>query len=54
MLAQRILTALLLIPLVVGGVLYLPTPWLALILAFIVLIGAQEWASPRSSFPIPN
>jgi phosphatidate cytidylyltransferase len=44
MLAQRILTAALLIPLVVSGVLYLPTIWLALVFALIVLIGAQEWA----------
>jgi phosphatidate cytidylyltransferase len=44
MLAQRLLTAMLLIPLVVSGVLYLSTPRLALILAFIVLLGAQEWA----------
>lgn len=44
MLAQRILTAMLLIPLVVGGVLYLSTPWLAVILALVVLVGAQEWA----------
>lgn len=44
MLAQRILTALILIPLVVGGVLYLSTPWLAVILALVVLLGSLEWA----------
>lgn len=44
MLAQRILTAALLIPLVVCGVLYLPTFWLALVFALIVLVGAHEWA----------
>ena len=44
MLAQRILTAAVLIPLVVGGVLYLPTFWIALAFGLIVLLGASEWA----------
>jgi len=44
MLAQRILTAALLIPLVVGGVLYLSTFWVALFFAVVVLLGALEWA----------
>jgi len=43
MLAQRLLTAAFLIPLVVGGVLYLPTFWLALAFALITLLGALEW-----------
>ncbi len=44
MLAQRILTAALLIPLVVGGVLYLSTFWIALFFAAVVMLGAMEWA----------
>lgn len=44
MLAQRILTAALLIPLVAGGVLYLPTFWMALAFGLVVLLGASEWA----------
>lgn len=43
MLLQRILTALVLVPLVVSGVLYLPDPYLALVLALVVLIGGWEW-----------
>jgi phosphatidate cytidylyltransferase len=43
-LRQRVLTALILVPLVVTGVLLLPTQWLALLLALILLVGAQEWA----------
>ncbi len=43
MLAQRILTALILIPLMVGGVLFLSTPVLALILGIVVLAGGLEW-----------
>lgn len=44
MLWQRVLTALVLIPLVVGGILYLGTPYLAVILALVFLIGADEMA----------
>lgn len=44
MLAQRIITALVLIPLVFGGVLYLPTHTLAVVLAVIILIGGVEWS----------
>lgn len=44
MLQQRIITALVLVPLVVAGVLWLPTPWFALVLAFFVVIGAWEWS----------
>jgi phosphatidate cytidylyltransferase len=44
MLAQRIITALILIPLVFAGVLYLPTHLLALIVALLVLIGGVEWS----------
>lgn len=41
---QRILTALVLVPLVVAGVLYFSTPLLALVLALAVLVGGWEWA----------
>ena len=44
MLKQRILTALVLIPAVVAAVLLLPNEILSLILAFVVLLGAYEWA----------
>ncbi len=43
MLKQRILTALVLIPLVVSAILGLPTPYLALVLAALTLLGAWEW-----------
>jgi len=44
MLAQRILTAALLVPLVVGGVLFLSTFWMGLFFAAVVMLGASEWA----------
>lgn len=44
MLWQRVLTALVLIPLVVAGILYLDTPVLALVLGLMVLVGAYEMA----------
>ncbi len=40
---KRVATALVLMPLVVVGVLLLPTPYLALIFAAIVLLGGMEW-----------
>jgi phosphatidate cytidylyltransferase len=43
MLLQRILTALVLLPLVIAGVLYLPTSGFALVLAGVILLGADEW-----------
>ncbi|MDX1592745.1 MAG: phosphatidate cytidylyltransferase [Gammaproteobacteria bacterium] len=45
MLRQRILTALVLVPLVVGGVLGLGTQPLALLLAAVILLAGWEWAS---------
>lgn len=44
MLWQRVLTALALLPLVVGGVWYLPTLYLAPILGIVVLLGVRELA----------
>ncbi len=43
MLKQRLLTAAILVPLVVWGILRLPTPYLALILAAFIAQGAWEW-----------
>ena len=43
MLKQRIITALLLLPLVVWGVLGLPTGYFALALASVFLLCAWEW-----------
>ncbi len=43
MLLHRILTALVLLPLVILGVLYLPSAGFALLLAAVILIGAHEW-----------
>ena len=45
MLKQRILTALILIPLVVWAVLQLPTHLFAALLAVLVLMGAWEWSN---------
>ncbi len=45
MLKQRILTALILIPLVVFAVLKLPTASFAALLALLVLLGAWEWSN---------
>lgn len=43
-LSKRVLTAALLVPVVVGAVLYLPSIYVALLFALLVLIGAWEWA----------
>lgn len=45
MLEQRLLTAAILIPAVVWGVLALPTAWLAVPLGMIALLGAWEWTA---------
>ena len=44
-LRQRTLTALALAPLVLAAVLWLPTGWLALVLAAVVVMGAWEWTT---------
>jgi phosphatidate cytidylyltransferase len=44
MLRQRIVTALVLIPLVCGAVLFLPSIYLGLLFALLALLGAGEWA----------
>jgi phosphatidate cytidylyltransferase len=44
MLKQRVITALLLAPLVISAVLLLPSDYLAWIFALVVLLGSREWA----------
>lgn len=44
MLKQRILTALILVPLVVAGILSLPNFWFALMLGLVVMTGFSEWS----------
>jgi len=43
-LQQRVLTALLIVPLPIAAVLFLPTSYLALCLGLVLLLGAWEWA----------
>lgn len=45
MLKQRIITALILLPLILGAIFYLNTPWFALAIAVPVALGAWEWAN---------
>lgn len=44
-LTQRVITALILVPLAVGGILVLPTPYFAAFLGVVMLAGAWEWAA---------
>ncbi len=43
-LKKRVVTAVILLPVVLGGVIVLPTPYFAVLLALAVLGGAWEWA----------
>lgn len=45
MLKQRIITALILLPLILGAIFYLSSPWFALAIAIPVALGAWEWAN---------
>ncbi len=55
MLRQRVLTALVLVPLVVAAVLALPAAGLALLLGAILLLGAWEWAGLAGlQAPVPR
>lgn len=45
MLKQRIITALLLIPLVFGALFFLPIKWFALLVAGVFLLGSLEWGA---------
>ena len=49
MLNQRLLTAAILLPLVVGGVFMLPPRAFALVTAVVILLGAWEWAALMGS-----
>lgn len=42
---QRILTALVLLPLAVAAILYLPTPWLGGLVTVVLLLALWEWTS---------
>ncbi len=55
MLWQRVLTALVLLPLVIGGIWYLPSVYLAPILGVVVLLGVRELAlmTGFSGWPAP-
>lgn len=44
MLRQRLITALILIPLIAGAVLFLNTLWFAIVFGLIVALGAWEWS----------
>ncbi len=44
MLKQRILTALVLIPLVIAGVLLVPTVWFGILFGLVLLMAAEEWS----------
>ena len=48
-LTQRVLTAALLLPLVLWGIVALPTAYFALLFAFVCLLGAWEWAALAGS-----
>lgn len=45
MLKLRIISAVILAPVIILSVLFMPSPWFALFLAVIALLGAWEWAS---------
>ena len=54
MLLQRVITALVLIPLVITGILQLPTVILALALAPVVLLGGVEWTRLAALDTLPE
>jgi phosphatidate cytidylyltransferase len=43
-LKQRVITALILLPLLLAAIWFLPTPWLALLLSAVILLAAREWS----------
>ncbi|MEJ2592299.1 MAG: phosphatidate cytidylyltransferase [Candidatus Thiodiazotropha sp.] len=52
MLKQRVITALILAPLVIAGVLLLPNDTLSLLMALVVAFGAREWAQLSGIDPL--
>ena len=54
MLKLRIISAVILAPIVVLSVLYMPQPWFALFLAVIALLGAWEWATMVTNTLFPR
>jgi phosphatidate cytidylyltransferase len=54
MLLHRVLTALVLLPLVISGVLYLDTRVFALVLGVILLLGASEWSRLAGLETLPS
>lgn len=45
MLKQRVITALILVPLILGPIIFFPTPWLYLFLSAVGLLAAWEWTA---------
>jgi phosphatidate cytidylyltransferase len=54
MLKHRVVTALILVPLVLAAVLLMPTPWLAIVLALIVLAAGNEWTRLAGIHSVPG
>lgn len=54
MLRLRVLTALILVPLVIWGVIALPPPWLAIVLGGVLAIGAWEWGPLAGLHSLPG
>jgi len=50
-LLSRVLTAAVLLPLAISGIIYLPVNYFAIVLALIFVIGAHEWIK-QDSIPV--
>ena len=53
-LKQRVLTALVLLPLIVAAMIYLPSSWLGVVLGIFILVGAWEWAALSGLQALPH
>ncbi len=53
-LKQRVLTALVLLPLIVVAMIYLPSSWLGVVLGIFILVGAWEWAALSGLQALPH